>query len=1166
MVEEKYAIEQLEEAALSYFDNDSLASNVWTNKYALKLNGKFTELSPTDTIKRITDEIYRMECKFPNSLSYEEIHNNLKDFQNFIFGGSILFGLGNPYQISSLGNCFFIDNKSDSYGGIMNIDETMAQLMKRRGGVGITIENLRPNTAIVNNSAQSSTGAVSFMSRYDKTTQEVAQDGRRGALMISMHVNHPDILDFIKAKDNTKKINNANISVKVTDEFIKAANEDQDYILSWPVSDKQLKVTEQYTYNKLYYKDGTYIRRVRAKEIWDAIIKQAHKNAEPGVLFWDNITNESPADCYQDLGFKTIGTNPCIIGSTLIATADGRNAVTIKQLAEEGRDIPVYCLNDKGKVEIQTMRNPKITGYKKPIYEVKLDDGNSVKCTENHKIRLKDGTYKEAKDLEYGDSLYTFNKHILSLNEIFHKSNSRSSDYMWISGLGKGVHLEHRIIKRYKKAVENGYNAKIVDNHVFVERECEECSEKYWKNYDIREISFCSTSCSNNYLNRTTDINKRRTNSINKTYKKKGEIKTENQLKIYNDLKFYLKRDPLPNEWGLECKKNNISSRLGTKYSLKNWEELVEFSKDYNHKVVSVEFIGYENVYNGTADKWHNFFIGGFKSKNKANKDKFVFVNNLQCGEVPLSPDDSCRLASLILSNFVLNSYKKRAKIDWDKLEKTARFAQRVMDDIVSLEEEKILGIIKKIKADPEDIEIKRTELKTWEKILKVLRNGRRTGIGVLGLEDMLAKLNIQYGSKTATKLIDKIFRTIAVTCYKESVQLAKERGAFPIWNYEKEANNPFLSRVIANNFSNDEYNEYVKYGRRNIACLSIAPTGTLAILARTTSGIEPVFKIYYKRRRKVNANDENPTVAYVDEHGNEWEEYNVFHHEFIKWFSECDERMQYGGAKGILEELSDEKLKELISKSPWAGSESHDVDYLEKIRMQGVIQKWIDHSISVTHNLPENITLEEVDNIYYEAWKVGCKGCTIYREGSRIGVLLSKNNNNGAEFKEHHAPKRPKVLEADYYLATSQGEKFAVVVGLYPKTNKPFEIFAFRNPPINVHCKGKIIKVKKNHYKFESEKGEIDNLQLAAEFKEARSYTMLLSMLLRHGAPLGHIIHVAAKVDDSLAGFSSVCRRMLSKYLDPEIQEEKCPECGGSLVQEEGCTHCTECGFSKCG
>jgi ribonucleoside-diphosphate reductase alpha chain len=846
-----YRVDELSKESLEYFEGDSLASSVWINKYALKENGKYKEQTPKDTLNRITDEIHRMELTFPHPLEKTEIHNHLDNFKNFIFGGSILFGLGNPYQISSLGNCFFIDNGADSYGAIFNIDETMAQLMKRRGGVGVTIENLRPGGSLVNNSAQSSTGAVSFMDRYSATTREVAQDGRRGALMLSNHINHPDSPEFIVKKDDLTKVTGANVSLKVTDEFMKAAEADQDYILHWPTTGKQPQITEQIPYNQLYKReDGTYVKRVKAKEVWDSLIHQAWKNAEPGVLFWDNIIKESPADCYADQGFTTLGTNPC--------------------------------------------------------------------------------------------------------------------------------------------------------------------------------------------------------------------------------------------------------------------------------------------------------------------------------GEVPLSPFDSCRLGSLNLSNMVLKPYKSGAKIDWELLEKTSRFAQRTMDDVVSLEEEKVVAIIEKIKRDPEEEYLKAVELRTWTKVLEVLRNGRRTGIGVLGLGDMLAKLGIKYGSKKATKLIDKLFEVIAVSCYKETVQLAKERGAFPIWNYDKECNNPFISRVISNHFTAEEYDDYVKYGRRNIASLSIAPTGTLAIEARTTSGIEPVFKVRSLRRRKINPNDTEAVIDFTDENGDCWQEYNVFHYEFIKWYAQTKNAEFIGeknnsGHAAYLNSLTDEELDRMIEMSPWAGSESHDVDYLEKVRMQGIIQKWIDHSISVTHNLPEDVTKEEVNKIYYEAWKAGCKGCTIYREGSRTGVILSRKEEKTDEFKETNAPKRPRELKADYYSAKAGGKDFAVVIGTWPGTSRPYEIFAFENPPILKNTSGKIVKIKKGHYKFINGEFEIDNLELAADRIEQKTLTLTASMLLRHGAGVKHVNNVIMKIDENVTSFSSVVRRYLSRYIEAEVQEEKCPECGGTLVREEGCIHCNSCEYSKC-
>ncbi len=1312
-----YREEQLREAALKYFNGDILATNIWINKYALKNKNEnnYLELTPDDTLKRITKEIHRIEEKYPNPLSYEEIYKTIKNFKYFIFGGSILFGLGNSSHVS-LGNCFFVDNNSDSYGGIFNIDESIAQLMKRRGGVGITLENLRPSTAKVNNSAQTSTGAVSFINRFSNTTREVAQDGRRGALMVSMSVNHPDISDFIKIKDDENKVTGANISVKITDEFMNAVKNNEDYILSWPTQKRSLEIKEKLPYNKIIKIDEkTYVKKVKAKDIWESIVNQAHKNAEPGVLFWDNIIKESPADCYSSEGFETKGTNPCIVGDTLIAVADGRNAVSIKQLVNEGKDVPVYCLDDKGKINIQIMRNPRITGYNQPIYEVKFDSGDSIKCTSNHKIRLKDGSYKEAKDLVYGDSVYVMERTQLAWDDICNSVNSQGVDYIWVRNGGqKTLKSEHkliyefnenmkipadyvihhkdfnslnnsfdnlkimercehtkfhselikglknpyhrmsnewkkkfasnpglqnhtayqvsneeliekglefgkqlrrrfsktewidfaeknnlpkfikpyrgfngvyefslfiaselgfeysdkdpRILKRYKEALQNGYNTKIIGNELFVEKICEECGEIFWTYYDRREYAICSKLCSNKYINRTTNINNKRTNTLSATYKQKGEEKTQAQLKIYSDLKFELGREPMLKEWSIKCKSNGVSDSLKTKYGLKSFNEVKEYAESYNHKVIGIQFCGYENVYNGTVDKWHNFCIGGFKSLNEVNKSKWLYINNLQCGEVPLSSWDSCRLGSINIFSFVKKPFTKKAKFDWAKLAKISRYTQRFMDNIVGLEEEKIIDIIKKIENDPEDPEIKKTELLVWNKILEILRKGRRTGIGILGLGDAIASLGLTYGSKNASKFAEEVQQYIAVNSYRESVKLAKERGCFPIWCANKEAGNPFIRRTISNNFNIKEYNDYLEYGRRNIATLSIAPTGSLSILSQTTSGIEPVFKIFFRRRRKINPHEEGVKISYTDALGDSWEEYNVIHYPFIQWYVDSsDKKITFEEAHKYLKEEKEEVLQELVNNSPWGGSESYDIDYIEKIKMQGAIQKWIDHSISVTHNLPENISQEKVNDIYFEGWNAGCKGLTIYREGSRSGVLLS-NKKDVVKFEEHHAPKRPKELEADYFVSTAKGIKFAVIIGKLEE--KPYEIFAFENPPLNKNTTGKIIKIRKGHYKFVNGDFEISDLQLAAERIEERTLTLTTSMLLRQGAPIKYVIRVIKKIDENITSFSSVVRRTLSRYIDEELSEENCPNCQDKLIMQDGCIQCINpnCGYSKCG
>ena len=849
MANKVYTDADLRSAGLQYFRGDILATNVWINKYALKIDGKYIEKTPDDTIRRLATEIHRIEEKHPNGMTFKEIYKHLKGFKDFIFAGSILFGLGNPIKVS-LGNCFFINNGADSYGGIFQLDEAMAQLMKRRGGVGITLEHLRPEYSAVKNSAHSSTGAVSFMERYSNTTREVAQDGRRGALMISMHVHHPDIMGFINAKNDLSKVTGANVSVKMTDEFMKAAKNDQDFYLHWPIQKKEPEVETQLPYNELYkLDDGTYVKKVKAKEIWDSIILMAHKNAEPGILFWDNIIKESPADMYADEGFETQGTNPC--------------------------------------------------------------------------------------------------------------------------------------------------------------------------------------------------------------------------------------------------------------------------------------------------------------------------------GEVPLSPFDSCRLGSINIFALIKKAFTKDAKMDWPKLGRMAKFAQRVMDDIVLLEEERAGEIIEKIKADPEPKDVKLNELKVWQTVLDVLKKGRRTGVGILGLGDAMAAMGIKYGSKEGTKFAEEVQKVIAVNSYRETVKLAEERGAFPIWSADKEAGNPFLVRVISNEFDNKEYEAYLEHGRRNIANISIAPTGSLAIVSQTTSSIEPVFKIFYRRRRKVNPGEKNVTINFVDDNGDSWEEYNVIHYPFIDWYHDkfAEPQADFDYSYHYLKNLEEEELEKLVATSPWAGSEAHTIDYLEKINMQGAIQKWVDHSISVTHNLPEDITVQETNDIYYKGWEVGCKGITIYREGSRAGVLLTGKEKKEDDFPENHAPKRPRVLEADYYSATAKGKKYAVIIGLYK--DRPYEVFAFENPPSDKNTRGKVVKLKRGHYKFINGEFEIDNLELAAHKVEERSLTLTVSALLRHGTPITYVVRIIKKIDENITSFSSVIRRYLSRYIDTEeVDGESCPHCSDKLIPESGCIRCVnpECGYEKCG
>ena len=838
-----YSFDEAFRKSLEYFKGDELAARVWINKYALKDSfGHIYELTPDDMHKRIASEIARIEKRYPNPLSYEEIYELLKDFRYIVPQGSPMAGIGNNFQVASLSNCFVIGNMADSYGGILKTDEEQVQLMKRRGGVGHDLSHLRPSGTPVLNSALTSTGVVPFMERFSNSTREVAQDGRRGALMLSISIKHPDAENFIDAKLEAGKITGANISVKIDNEFMEAVIHNKPYIQQFPIDSPNPVVKKE----------------IDARKLWNKIIHNAWKSAEPGVLFWDTIIKESVADCYASYGFKTTSTNPC--------------------------------------------------------------------------------------------------------------------------------------------------------------------------------------------------------------------------------------------------------------------------------------------------------------------------------GEIPLCPYDSCRLIAINLYSYVMNPFTSRAYFNFDLFKQHVQHAQRMMDDIIDLELEKIDAILDKINKDPEDVEIKGVEKELWEKIRKKTIQGRRTGVGITGEGDMLAALGLRYGSDDAIDFSVEVHKTIALSCYRSSVNMAKERGPFPIYNAQLEKDNPFINRLR----KEDEqwYQEMLQYGRRNISCLTIAPTGTTSLMTQTTSGIEPVFMPVYKRRRKVNPNDANVKISFVDEVGDCWEEYNVFHHKFLTWL----EVNGYDIEK--VKSYSDEELQELVAKSPYYKATANDVDWLSKVRMQGEIQKWVDHSISVTINLPESVTEELVSELYLTAWKSGCKGCTVYREGSRAGVLVKK------EKKEENTllpqvplpVKRPKVLDAEIIRFKNNNENWIAFVGLHE--GRPYEIFTGLQddemfPIPKTITKGKIIKTKDENgntrydFQYVDKYGYKNTLGgLSHQFnKEYWNYAKLISSVLRYGMPIPDVVNLVSSLqldNETINTWKSGVERALKKFIPNGTRAkpgQRCSECGNeSLVYQEGCLVCTSCGHSKCG
>lgn len=836
----KYSFEQVLEATRKYFNGDELAATVWINKYALKDSmGKIYELTPDDMHHRIAREIARIEKKYPNPLSEDKIFEVIRDFRYIVPQGSPMTGIGNNFQIASLSNCFVIGHEgfADSYGGILKIDQEQVQLMKRRGGVGHDLSYIRPKGSPVLNSALTSTGIVPFMERYSNSTREVAQDGRRGALMLSISIKHPDAEAFIDAKMDRGKVTGANVSVKIDDEFMNAVMNNQPYTQQYPInSDKPI-----------------YTKEIDARSLWNKIIHNAWKSAEPGVLFWDTVIRESVADCYSDLGFMTASTNPC--------------------------------------------------------------------------------------------------------------------------------------------------------------------------------------------------------------------------------------------------------------------------------------------------------------------------------GEIPLCPYDSCRLLAINLYSYVENPFEANARFNFDLFREHVRLAQRIMDDIIDLEEEKIDSILEKVKTDPENEELKRAERLLWEKIKAKTAEGRRTGVGITGEGDMLAALGLRYGSENATDFSVEVHKTLALEAYRSSTIMAKERGSFPLYDPNREKNNPFLLRLKAED--EELYKEIVKHGRRNISLLTIAPTGTTSLMTQTTSGIEPVFLPVYKRRRKVNPNDTTANITFVDEIGDSWEEYNVFHHQFEKWLTVNGYDIEE------VKKLDDELIQKIVQKSPYYQATSNDVDWVAKIRMQGEIQKWVDHSISVTINLPKDVNEDLVSELYMTAWNSGCKGCTIYRDGSRAGVLVSTNGDDDDPSTKY---KRPRILEAEIIRFKNNDEGWIAFVGL--KNGRPYEIFTGLEdeemfPIPKSITKGYIIKNKiengtsRYDFQYTDKYGYKNTLGgLSHIFNpEFWNYAKLISGVLRHGMPIPNVVNLVSSLrfhSDTINTWKAGVERALKKYIPDGTKaksNQRCMECGSNnLVYQEGCLICTNCGSSKCG
>jgi len=1195
-----YDRNEIFKSTLDYFNGDELATNTWINKYALKDSyGNIYELNPSDMHKRIAKEIHRIEQKYPNPLSYDLIYELLKNFKYLIPGGGSLTGIGNDCQVSSLSNCFVIGNQYDSYGSIFHIDEQQVQLMKRRGGVGHDLSHIRPDGTPVKNSALTSTGIVPFMERYSNSTREVAQDGRRGALMLSLSIKHPDAEKFINAKLEEGKVTGANISVKIGNDFMKAVINDKPYTQQFPINSEKPLVTKE----------------IDSKRLWGKIIHNVWKSAEPGVLFWDKIVSESPADCYQDVGFQTVSTNPCLPADTWIMTNNGPKQ--IKSLIGS----PFIALVN-GSEYYSTNQGFFETGIKE-LYKITTKSGFVLRGTIDHLVKTLN--YKTRKeninkwtrigDLKGGGNV------ILNDNTNNFWDGEGNREIGWLLGnfIGDGTrnnncsklcywgdnrfmmkniavdyikrNLKHRsdlgenktnpdiAIVKSKSLMDLGIKYGISSDKQTIDNKIEQTSSDFYRGFISGIFDADGTVCDNidkgltvrlssstpihleliqRMLSRLGIISKiyynrrdegKRLMSDNKGGKKEYNVKASHELSISknNVKKFY-------DIVGF----NDENKQTKLDLALLKLNKRGLYRERFVDEILSVKPDGIEKVYDCQIQELHEFEANG------------IIVHN--CAEIPLCPYDSCRLLAINLVSYVDEPYTKKASFNFELFKDHVQHAQRIMDDIIDLEIEKIDKIINKVKEDTEPDDIKQTELSLWENVKMMAIKGRRTGLGITSEGDMLAAMGYRYGTGKGLDFAINLQRKLATEAYKYSIMLAKDRGSFEVFDINKEKNNPFLNRVLFENpdMEPEMLKQYTQTGRRNISCLTIAPTGTVSIMTQTTSGIEPAFGIKYTRKRKINPNDKGVNLDNIeyDKQGDAFEKYNVYHHGFIKW------------AKINNHDINDDNFDELYEISPYYKSTSADIDWASKVKMQGEIQKWVDHSISVTVNLPNDATEEIVSEVYMTAFKSGCKGITAYREGSREGIMVSDKHQQSLEsiFKEINVPKRPKILECDVIHFSNKGEKWVGILGMVK--DRPIEIFTGKWDSFTIPTtieKGFTIKVKdngKSRYDFQyidadGYKCTMEGLNRAFN-REYHNYARLISGVLRQGMPL---IYVYELIDDlkledgdSITDWKSGVKRLIKRHIKDGVKtKDVCPDCGSNLIFSENCKKCT-CGYTACG
>jgi len=1119
-------------ASVEYFGGDEMAADVFIKKYALRdENHELLEMTPDDMHRRLAREFARIEAKYPNPMSEDEIFELLRDFRYIVPQGSPMSGIGNDYSIQSLSNCFVIKSPYDSYGGILYTDQEQVQIMKRRGGVGFDISTIRPAGLITSNASRTTDGIAVFMQRFSNSCREVAQGGRRGALMLTLDIRHPDVETFIDIKKDLTKITGANISLRVSDEFMKAVEDDSDFTLQWPVDAIE----------------PTYTRTVKARQIWDKIIDSAWSAAEPGVLFWDTVKRETPADIFSDEGFGSVSTNPCIVGETLIAVADGRNAVSIKSLADVGQDVPVYSTNPTtGRVEIKMGRNPRKTGEMKEVWKLILDDGSSLIATPDHKVMLKTLEYVELSKLKAGMSVFPF----YSFNSNGYRQVANTGADM--AGGAKRNRRQYRLINEFYHGDVDAKNIAI--HHIDFDSTNDNISNLQLMTHEEHRAlhADCMRGAANPYHRMTAE---QKHNFASHPGEKNGRY-----LGVTNDELIEHGRKALSENgrltvsiWTNYAKQHGLPCHVANEFRFKRFSAFKDRVIN-NHKVVSVEFFGYEDVFNITVDDNHNYHVITSGSPD----DKFIQASGLcvkNCGEIVLSPYDSCRLLVVNALSYVRNAFTEDATFDLKLFNEHAVKAQRLMDDLIDIEIEHIDAIIKKVESDPEPDDIKAIETALWQKIRDACVKGRRTGLGLTGVGDTLAYLNIRYGSKESILMIEELYRSLAVAANKSSVQLAVERGAFPICDVSRMVKHQFISRLL--DASDAETRAaFMKYGRRNICLTTTAPAGSVSLMTRTTSGIEPAYMLQYVRRRKLTQNDVGIRVDFEDSMGDKWQEYDVFHPGFKHWRD----------VSGLTD----------VKSSPYHMSTSNDVDWVASVDVQAVAQRWIEHSLSKTCNLPASTTRDVVAQVYMRAWKTGCKGFTVYRDGCRAGVLVSAKTNDVAATTK---TTRPKELPCEIHHANIKGEAWTILVGMIDE--KPYEIFGGLSRFVEIpkkYDRGLIIKNERKTmaatYDLRICNGsDITIKDIVEQFDNPNHSVMtrMISLALRQGAPIQQVVEQLQKGDrdSDMFSFAKVLSRVLKGYIVDGAETDivkKCDSCGGTKFHySEGCVSCSSCGWSRC-